>query len=66
MLLDPLTLSRPYLDRKAVEAVVRSHVKGERNYTTAIHKLLSLELMHRLLIEAGSVNAARMEAAHSA
>jgi asparagine synthase (glutamine-hydrolysing) len=66
MLLDPLTLSRPYLDRKAVEAVVRSHVKGERNYTTAIHKLLSLELMHRLLIEAGSVNAAPMEAAHSA
>ena len=52
MLLDPLTLSRPYLDRKAVEAVVRSHVKGERNYTTPIHKLLSLELIHRLLLNA--------------
>ena len=50
MLLDPLTLSRPYLDRKAVEAVVWSHVKGERNYTTAIHKLLSLELIHRLFL----------------
>ena len=50
MLLDPLTLSRPYLDRKVVEAVVRSHVKGERNYTTAIHKLLSLELIHRLFL----------------
>ncbi len=50
MLLDPLTLSRPYLDRKAVEALVRSHVKGERNYTTAIHKLLSLELIHRLFL----------------
>jgi asparagine synthase (glutamine-hydrolysing) len=66
MLLDPLTLSRPYLDRKAVEAVVRGHVKGDRNYTTEIHKLLSLELLHRLLIDAGSVNAARMGAAHSA
>ena len=51
ILLDPLTLSRPYLDRKAVEAVVRSHVKGDRNYTTEIHKLLSLELMHRLFID---------------
>jgi asparagine synthase (glutamine-hydrolysing) len=51
MLLDPLTLSRPYLDRKAVEAVVRRHLKGDRNYTTEIHKLLSLELMHRLFID---------------
>ena len=51
MLLDPLTLSRPYLNRKTVEAMVTSHVKGERNYTTAIHKLLSLELIHRLLVE---------------
>jgi asparagine synthase (glutamine-hydrolysing) len=51
MLLDPLTLSRPYLDRKAVEAVVRDHLKGGRNYTTEIHKLLSLELLHRLFID---------------
>jgi len=51
MLLDPLTLSRPYLNGKTMEAMVRRHVKGERNYTTEIHKLLSLELMQRLLIE---------------
>jgi len=51
ILLDPLTLSRPYLDRKAVEAMVRRHVKGDRNYTSEIHKLLSLELMHRLFID---------------
>lgn len=51
MLLDPLTLSRPYLNRKAVEAVVREHLKGDRNYTTEIHKLLSLELLHRLFID---------------
>jgi asparagine synthase (glutamine-hydrolysing) len=51
MLLDPLTLSRPYLDRKAVEAMVRSHVKGDRNFTNEIHKLLSLELMHRLFLD---------------
>ncbi len=56
MLLDPLTLSRSYLDRKAVETVVRSHVKGERNYTTAIHKLLSLELIHRLFLGTSRYN----------
>jgi asparagine synthase (glutamine-hydrolysing) len=51
MLLDPLTLSRPYLDRKAVEATVRAHLKGIHNYTTEIHELLSLELLHRLFID---------------
>lgn len=52
MLLDPLTLSRPYLDRNAVEAIVRGHLKGGRNYTTEIHKLLSIELLHRLFVDA--------------
>jgi len=52
MLLDPLTLSRPYLNREAVETLVNRHVKGDRNYTTEIHKLLTLELMHRLFISA--------------
>ena len=51
MLLDPLTFSRPYLDRKTVEAVVTGHLQGGRNYTTEIHKLLSLELIHRLFID---------------
>jgi asparagine synthase (glutamine-hydrolysing) len=50
MLLDPRTLARPYLDRKAVEAIVRDHLKGGRNYTTEIHKLLSLELMYQLFL----------------
>jgi asparagine synthase (glutamine-hydrolysing) len=52
MLLDPLTLSRPYLDRKAVEAIVHGHLKGGRNHTTEIHKLLSIELLHRLFVDA--------------
>ncbi len=52
MLLDPLTLSRPYLDRNSVEAIVRGHLKGGRNYTTKIHKLLSIELLHRLFVDA--------------
>jgi asparagine synthase (glutamine-hydrolysing) len=52
MLLDPLTLSRPFLNRKTVEALVRGHLKEGRNYTTAIHKLLSLELLNRLFFDA--------------
>jgi asparagine synthase (glutamine-hydrolysing) len=51
MLLDARTLSRPYLERKAVEAVVRGHLSGRRNYTSEIHKLLTLELVHRLFFD---------------
>jgi asparagine synthase (glutamine-hydrolysing) len=51
MLLDSRTLSRPYLQRSGVEAIVRGHLKGNRNYTTEIHRLLSLELVHRLFME---------------
>jgi asparagine synthase (glutamine-hydrolysing) len=51
ILLDPLTLSRPYVNREAVEAIVRGHLSGGRNYTTEIHKLLTLELVHRLFID---------------
>ena len=51
MLLDSRTLSRPYLERRGVETVVRGHLKGDRNYTTAIHKMLTLELMHRLFLD---------------
>jgi len=51
MLLDTRSLARPYLERNAVERIVREHCAGRRNHTTAIHKLLSLELIHRLFID---------------
>jgi len=51
MLLDPRTLARPYLEPKGVEAIVHGHLKGNRNYTTEIHKLLTLELLHRIFID---------------
>lgn len=53
MLLDRRSLARPYLNRHGVEAIVRGHLKGDRNYTTEIHRLLSLELLHRVLVETG-------------
>jgi len=51
MLLDSRTLTRPYLDRSRVEAVVSGHVKGNRNYTTEIHQLLTLELIQRNFVD---------------
>jgi asparagine synthase (glutamine-hydrolysing) len=51
MLLDQRTLSRPYLDRKNLETMVNGHLKGNRNYTTTIHKMLSFELLHRLFFD---------------
>jgi asparagine synthase (glutamine-hydrolysing) len=51
MLLDSRTLGRPYLERGGVERVVRDHLKGTHNYTTEIHRLLSLELLHRLFVD---------------
>ncbi len=51
ILLDPRALARPYLDRKSVETMVRGHLKGDRNYTTELHRLLTLELVHRLFAD---------------
>jgi asparagine synthase (glutamine-hydrolysing) len=51
MLLDPRTLSRPYLKRPMLEAIVARHTRGERNHTTAIHKLLTTEILHRLFLD---------------
>jgi asparagine synthase (glutamine-hydrolysing) len=51
VLLDPVTLSRPYIQKRTLETMVNDHVKGTRNYTTTIHKLLALELLHRLFLD---------------
>jgi asparagine synthase (glutamine-hydrolysing) len=51
MLLDSRTLSRPYLSKKRLEGIVLGHLKGDRNYTTEIHRVLTLELIHRLFLD---------------
>lgn len=51
VLLDPQTLARPYLNGRRVEDIVNSHITGNRNYTSEIHKLLTSELIQRQLIE---------------
>jgi len=52
MLLDSRTLSRGYLHPQRVEAIVRGHLDEGRNYTTEIHKLLTLELLQRQFFDA--------------
>ena len=54
MLLDKRSLARPYLERTRVERIVSAHLRGNRNYTTEIHRLISLELLHRLFLDNGN------------
>ncbi|HVT93846.1 MAG TPA: hypothetical protein VHD76_13455 [Bryobacteraceae bacterium] len=58
-LLDSRSLSRPYVERKGLEAVVRAHLRGDRNYTTELHQLLALEFLHRLFIDCAPRGAVR-------
>ena len=51
MLLDQRSLARPYLEPEKVRTIVNGHLKGNRNYTTEIHRLLTLELTHRLFLD---------------
>ncbi len=51
ILLDPSTLQRPHLDRKLVEPMINRHIKGDRNYTTEIENLLTIELIYRHLMK---------------
>lgn len=51
ILLDRRSLSRPYINREKLESAVEGHVKGVRNYSGTIHKLLALELLHRLFLD---------------
>ena len=50
-LLDSRSLSRPYVERRGIEAIVRGHLSGGRNYTNAIHKLLTIEMLQRLFVD---------------
>jgi asparagine synthase (glutamine-hydrolysing) len=51
VLLDPGSRFRPYVNGSVLEPLLNAHVNGLRNYTVEIHKLLSMELLHRVLID---------------
>lgn len=50
-LLDPRTLRRGLFQPRRLEAIVREHLAGTHNHTLALHQALSLELLHRQLLE---------------
>jgi asparagine synthase (glutamine-hydrolysing) len=52
VLLDRRSLARPYISPDRVRAIVAAHTRGGRNYTIEIHRLLTLELAHRLFVDA--------------
>lgn len=54
MLLDKCSLSRPYINPAGVGQVVNGHLRGDHNYTTEIHRLLALELAHRLFVDSAN------------
>ncbi len=51
ILLDPRSLARPYIEPRQIRTIVEGHLKGYRNYTAEIHKLLTLELLHRVFLD---------------
>lgn len=56
MLLDSRSLSRGWVNRTRLVAAIESHIRGTRNYTKELHKLLTLELLHRVLLDGGTGN----------
>ncbi len=50
LLLDRCSLARPYLVPETVRRIVKGHLSGSRNFTTEIHRLITLELTHRLFL----------------
>jgi asparagine synthase (glutamine-hydrolysing) len=51
VLLDPRSLARPFIDGKSMERIIRSHTRGDRNFTTEIHRLLRFELICRQFLD---------------
>jgi asparagine synthase (glutamine-hydrolysing) len=51
VLLDRRSLAREHLVPGAVPRLLNEHLSGRCNHTTALHQLLSIELMQRQLIE---------------
>ncbi|HMP83273.1 MAG TPA: hypothetical protein PKA41_11285, partial [Verrucomicrobiota bacterium] len=51
VLLDPKSQARPHLQKGCLETMVNDHISGRRNFTSELHQALSIELIHRQLIE---------------
>ena len=54
ILLEPKTLQRGYFKRAAVQTLIDEHVRGRRNRSGILWRMLVLELWHRNFLEARS------------
>lgn len=51
VILDSRTKNRPYWDERFLEKIVSDHINGKANYMLELRKILTVELIHRQLIE---------------
>ncbi|MEN6577168.1 MAG: hypothetical protein ABFD90_12560 [Phycisphaerales bacterium] len=51
ILLDRTTLQRPYWDPAQLRKIVENHIEGRGRYLREIRKALTIELIHRVLVE---------------
>jgi asparagine synthase (glutamine-hydrolysing) len=51
ILLDSLSRSRSYVNAAVLEKSVRAHISGRANHTVEIHRLLTLELLQRQMLD---------------
>ncbi|MDZ7331657.1 MAG: hypothetical protein ONB31_06735 [candidate division KSB1 bacterium] len=51
ILFDPRTLQRPYWNQQQVIRIINAHLAGRGRFLVELRKLLTLELIHRTLIE---------------
>jgi asparagine synthase (glutamine-hydrolysing) len=51
VLLDPKTQTRSHVAPGRIKTLLDEHLSGTRNHTNALHQALSIELIHRQLIE---------------
>jgi len=53
VLLSERAMGRSYLNKNFLSEMVNRHIKGDRNFADFINLILTVELTHRILIEAG-------------
>jgi asparagine synthase (glutamine-hydrolysing) len=51
ILLDRRSLKRPYWNKKVLEEMVSKHTRGTHNYMHEINKAMTMEFVHRTMID---------------
>ena len=51
ILLDARSLARPYVKKEMLKKIVNDHINGKGNYSYEINRLLTMEMIQRILID---------------